>query len=185
MILWTVHSRSDFVLLLWGDIHNFLWFTYLLSMNLSFLWEPGSMWCKLLTNILIDLHIRKLLSLLFLSLPVLRINELMSKSCAAYELSKKEGKVGTPERPLSDLGMLSYRGYWTRVLLDILKKHKGNISIKVCFWNSIFFFCFTFMFVFLDFHLTSRRRLVYLDLHWSLWWWISIYYGFDCSAFLW
>ncbi|KAJ0805242.1 putative histone acetyltransferase [Helianthus annuus] len=49
---------------------------------------------------------------------------------AAYELSKKEGKVGTPERPLSDLGLLSYRGYWTRVLLDILKKHKGNISIK-------------------------------------------------------
>lgn len=51
----------------------------------------------------------------------------------AYELSKKEGKVGTPERPLSDLGLLSYKGYWTRVLLDILKKHKGNISIKVRF----------------------------------------------------
>ncbi|CAI9113598.1 OLC1v1014231C4 [Oldenlandia corymbosa var. corymbosa] len=48
----------------------------------------------------------------------------------SYELSKKENKVGTPERPLSDLGLLSYRGYWTRVLLDILKKHKGNISIK-------------------------------------------------------
>ncbi|PHT28794.1 hypothetical protein CQW23_31611 [Capsicum baccatum] len=46
------------------------------------------------------------------------------------ECDNREGKVCTPERPLSDLGMLSYRGYWTYVLLDILKKHKGNISIK-------------------------------------------------------
>ncbi|PKU83500.1 putative MYST-like histone acetyltransferase 1 [Dendrobium catenatum] len=48
----------------------------------------------------------------------------------------EEGKVGTPERPLSDLGLLSYRGYWTRVLLDILKKHKGNISIKGSYSSS-------------------------------------------------
>ncbi|KAG5021122.1 hypothetical protein JHK87_016977 [Glycine soja] len=52
------------------------------------------------------------------------------RGCHMVGYFSKEGKVGTPERPLSDLGLLSYRGYWTRVLLDILKKHKGNISIK-------------------------------------------------------
>jgi hypothetical protein len=46
------------------------------------------------------------------------------------QLSRKEGKVGTPERPLSDLGMVSYRSYWSHVLLSILQSHRGAISIK-------------------------------------------------------
>ena len=38
--------------------------------------------------------------------------------------------MGTPERPLSDLGMVSYRSYWAYVLLSILQSHRGTISIK-------------------------------------------------------
>lgn len=39
----------------------------------------------------------------------------------SYELSKLENRVGTPERPLSDLGVVSYRSYWTRVLLKVCR----------------------------------------------------------------
>ncbi|XP_004349255.1 MYST histone acetyltransferase 1 [Capsaspora owczarzaki ATCC 30864] len=48
----------------------------------------------------------------------------------SYELSKMEKKVGSPEKPLSDLGNLGYRSYWAFILLSKLKEHKGMLSIK-------------------------------------------------------
>ncbi|XP_042361136.1 LOW QUALITY PROTEIN: histone acetyltransferase KAT8 [Plectropomus leopardus] len=48
----------------------------------------------------------------------------------SYELSKLESAVGSPEKPLSDLGKLSYRSYWSWVLLEILRDFRGTLSIK-------------------------------------------------------
>ena len=39
----------------------------------------------------------------------------------SYELSKRERKRGSPEKPLSDLGKLSYRSFWTWTVLTALK----------------------------------------------------------------
>lgn len=38
----------------------------------------------------------------------------------SYMLTQVEDKVGSPEKPLSDLGLLSYRAFWTDVLVKLL-----------------------------------------------------------------
>ncbi|KZT68808.1 acyl-CoA N-acyltransferase [Daedalea quercina L-15889] len=40
----------------------------------------------------------------------------------SYELSRRSGRIGTPERPLSDLGLRSYLTYWVSTLIRFFRR---------------------------------------------------------------
>lgn len=44
----------------------------------------------------------------------------------SYELSRRAGKLGTPERPLSDLGLRGYLSYWVATLVRFFRRILGT-----------------------------------------------------------
>ncbi|KAI8935104.1 hypothetical protein NX059_007699 [Plenodomus lindquistii] len=46
----------------------------------------------------------------------------------SYLLTRVERKTGSPEKPLSDMGLVSYRKYWRLVLCEDLLEQHGNVS---------------------------------------------------------
>merc|ERR1712098_667318 len=49
----------------------------------------------------------------------------------SYLLSKVEKQPGTPEKPLSDLGRVSYHSYWKSVVLEYLASMRGRGHITI------------------------------------------------------
>jgi hypothetical protein len=51
--------------------------------------------------------------------------------CTGYELARHENQIGTPEKPLSDLGHRSYRSYWASVILRILVQSDDSNEMTI------------------------------------------------------
>lgn len=48
-----------------------------------------------------------------------------------FALSRIERQPGTPEKPLSDLGRISYHSYWRSVVMEFLSAMRGQVSVTI------------------------------------------------------
>lgn len=48
----------------------------------------------------------------------------------SYEITRREHKTGSPEKPLSDLGKRAYMSYWCHEVLKVLSEKNCNVNMK-------------------------------------------------------
>lgn len=46
-------------------------------------------------------------------------------------MSRREGQAGSPEKPLSDLGKVSYQAYWRSVIIEYIANCPEETSITI------------------------------------------------------
>lgn len=49
---------------------------------------------------------------------------------SGYLLSRIEQRLGSPEKPLSSLGALGYKNYWTLAVMRFLQTASDNVRIE-------------------------------------------------------
>ena len=50
---------------------------------------------------------------------------------SGYLLSRIERQPGSPEKPLSDLGKVTYTAYWRSVILEYMDEHRDDVGSRV------------------------------------------------------
>jgi len=63
----------------------------------------------------------------------------------SYLLSKKERRVGSPEKPLSALGALGYKNYWTLAVMRYLQTAPDNIRLEGLWFLEFNVGCYSYL----------------------------------------
>lgn len=71
------------------------------------------------------------MSLVSITLCQSELSKQVLSSHSGYELARHENQIGSPEKPLSDLGYRGYRSYWASVILRTLMQAEDPTTMTI------------------------------------------------------